>query len=422
MSIKLDWQTDGRGAAPIEHRDDPAERRRRATAARRFVLFMIGVIALAGIVVGGVVLRLRETEVLIEQGLRIVVESEVAALRLGDRAAFMRAQWRSQDDPSVTAAWVSVQETTFQSYERLKLTRDVNLTGRILDVTIDGHNARVQIEEIIDGVPYARVWFYWRFEQGWRHVPPAYGFWGTAQVIHDPEGRYSISFSTVDTSVAVAMAEALESWFERLCAIFPCLGMPAARIEILADDELAIGWDVTDPWLLRLPSPYMIRARLDQPFDPDLRRITARALAERWTSLISVRPNTDAAWLRTAIGNYLVEQLSGQATGAYLITSLVESYGERVLTRLVASLNAETRISILAELLDEPLEALRLDWRDYLEAVLAREGMNGVDVISVAREALADGRPALRARVAGAAATEIEVQFSLFDGAWRRTG
>jgi hypothetical protein len=422
MGIRLDWQTDGRGTPPIERGEDPADRRARGVAARRFILFLIGLVALAGIVIGGVLLRLRDTEALLEQGLRIVVESEVAALRLGDRSAFLRAQWRAVDDPSVTAGWLAFQEATFQNYERLKLTRDLNLSGRILDVTIDGQNARVQIEEIIDSVPYARVWFYWRFDEGWRHVPPAYGFWGEPGVLQDSDGRYSIAYNAVDAPVAEAMADALRGWFERLCAVFPCMGMPAVRITIAADDELAVGWDTSDPWLLRLPSPYMNRARLDQPFDPELRRITARALADRWTSLISVRPNTDAAYLRAAIGDYLVEVFTGQATGAYLITSLVEAYGERALTRLAGGLNTETRISALSDLLGEPLDTLRLDWRDYLEALLAREGINGVQVISVFPETLIDGRPVLRALVSGAAAANIEVQFSLFDGVWRRTG
>ena len=40
-----------------------------------------------------------------------------------------------------------------------------------------------EVEEIIGGVPYGRVWFYWRYDDGWRHVPPDYTFWGDARTV-----------------------------------------------------------------------------------------------------------------------------------------------------------------------------------------------------------------------------------------------
>ena len=66
----------------------------------------------------------------------------------------------------------------FEAYQQLKQAHRVELTGDVLDVTIDDLRGRVVLQETIDGVPYKVVWFYWYYEDGgerdqpgWRRVP-----------------------------------------------------------------------------------------------------------------------------------------------------------------------------------------------------------------------------------------------------------
>ena len=44
------------------------------------------------------------------------------------------------------------------------------VTGNVADATVDGPRGRAVVEEVIDGVSYRTVWFYWRYADGWRHV------------------------------------------------------------------------------------------------------------------------------------------------------------------------------------------------------------------------------------------------------------
>ncbi|MDZ4769807.1 MAG: hypothetical protein SGJ24_11820 [Chloroflexota bacterium] len=421
MGIKLDWQTSSGKDRQTSSGEDPASRAKRRSAQRRFVLFIIG-IALAGIgIVGAALLRLREVDTTLQAGLRVSVENEVTALRLGDRAAFLDAQWRSEGDPDVTAGWVSVQQNAFDSYQTLKLQQDVTLTGRVLDVTLDGQNGRVHIEEIIDGVPYGVIWFYWRFDEGWRHVPPAYGFWGDAGMFEDAGERFAVVYRSVDAPIAAAMATELPRGFDALCALFACGGLPAITVEIVPDPDLTPGWSADDPWRVRLPSPYVTRARLDIPFEGALRSDLAGLITRRWTDAITVDPGTDAAYLRGAVEAYLIEEFSGVDTGSHLITSLIENYGTLAAARLIDSLTPDTRIGVLGGIASEPLDVIRLDWRDYLGYLLRREGASGIEVTSVIRESTAEGRTALRAIVTGQGIGTTEIVFVLTEeNQWRR--
>ena len=176
MGIRLDWDIE----AEQEHHqqsggEDPENRRRRRQARTRFLIVLFVMLGLIGGMVGAVILRLRQVEADIEQVVSDTTTAEVATLRLGDREAFMDMQ------RSATTDWIQQQDANFSRYQALKQTTDINLSGRIISVQVDGARARVQLEEIIGGVPYGHAWFYWRYDDGWRHVPPDYTFWGEAK-------------------------------------------------------------------------------------------------------------------------------------------------------------------------------------------------------------------------------------------------
>ncbi|MCK6579671.1 MAG: hypothetical protein L6Q98_16375 [Anaerolineae bacterium] len=455
MGIKLDWEIDARRGSTLSVGEDPQSRRRRRASQFRFVLALLALLALIAGVVGAVVLRLREVDGAIERMLRETAAAEVTALRLGDQTAFLDVQWQAMNDASVTARWIAQQTQHFDAYQALMQDpdREINLTGRVLDTAVEGQNGRVHLEEIIDGVPYGQVWFYWRFDEGWRHVPMAFSFWGDARTIQG-EG-FNIAYREVDSLVAAGIAAELPRWLSLTCAVFDCAGLPEVTIEIVPDEALVAGWSSGGSWQLRLPSPYIERARLDQPFDPSLRLKAATLWVDRWLAAFAAQAPSDAAYLRDAIGGYLIQQFTGIDTGSHLVSSLVDAYGADVLRRLRLVFAPQTSIGALRLAANEPLDVLRVDWRDFLAYRLNTEAewisrraesafyalydtgdpaalaaaqtrfagappAGAAEVASAVVERTADGAVLLRAVVGvGGGATEA-VTFRLVGGDWKR--
>ena len=116
-------------------------------------------------------------------------EAEVAALRIGDRQAYMALQRSASEE------WLASQSAVFDAYQSRKINSDIQLTGRVVDVQIDGSRGRVQVEEIENDTPYVNTWFYWYYAEeldeqgrqiapaGWFHVPADYTFWGAPTTI-----------------------------------------------------------------------------------------------------------------------------------------------------------------------------------------------------------------------------------------------
>ncbi len=371
MSIKLDWETDAQTGVVQHAGEDPETQNRRRAARLRFSLIVLGIVLIGALIVTGLLARLRQVDSIIERQLQVTVDAEIAAIRIGDSNAYLSIQWQALDNPTLTADWITRQMAKFDTYQALKLSNDVNLTGRILSTTIDGQNGRVQVEEIIDGIPYGRVEFYWRFQEGWRHVPPAYSFWGESATI--TENHFTIMAREVDAAVAAAVATEFNRWYESICATLTCDNLPHLTIDITPDSLPTIHWSELDTWRLQIPSPYLQRARLDQPFDPSLRLSTAAVLVERLTATIDTAARTDADFLKTSFGDYLIEQFAQVDTAAHLITSLAENYGIDSVRRLLNVISPTATIAALSLVTNEPLDEMRLDWRDFLTFRLESE-------------------------------------------------
>src|SRR5262249_4201515 len=159
----------------------------------------------------------------------------------------------------------------------LKVGHDLRLTGQILSLDVDGQRGRVQVVEIVDGVPYTRVWFYWRYDDGWRHVPPDFTYWGDARTYSGD--AVTIRYHAMDDSLAQAMGPQLDTWFKTGCGVLACDNLPELTVEIVADPALQPGWSQIDPWLLQIPSPFTGQARLDTPFSVDLQIQVANLVA-----------------------------------------------------------------------------------------------------------------------------------------------
>jgi hypothetical protein len=458
MSIKLDWEIQAEKEQIRGAGEDPDAKRRRRQLRFRFILTMLIVFGLIGGAVGAVWLRLRQADWEIEQRLRDSVAAEVAMLRIGDRSSFADMQRSASDE------WTRSQLAEFDRYQNLKATQDVNLTGRIVDLEVDGMRARVIVEEIINGTPFARTWFYWRYldEDGWRwlHVPPDYTFWGDMRSLS--ADSLTVRFRDVDSPTAEAMFAAISSWFEFGCAALRCQTIPPITISIEPNPLLQMGWSAFEPALLQIPSPYLVAMRLDQPFDRSMQVETARLVADYLIRTIQpVQPAypADAVYLRSAIINWLMGRFAQIDTGAYLLESLAQQYGTESVGVLLHSLTPDASIALVnAAAGTASLDQVRVDWRDFLtwrlrveSELIARGEANAVfalydtrddfgralaaariaagapqearSVVSVMPGVDASGIPTLSALVqVGDSGREETIPFRLFNGIWSRAG
>lgn len=455
MGIRLDWEIE----AEREHRqqsagEDPELKRRRRRARLRFLLVLFFLLALMGGAAAAVVFRLRQVDQQTQQVLLDTVAAEVAALRLGNREAFMNMQ------RSATTAWVEQQNRAFDRYQELKQSQNVNLSGRIIDSQIDGTRGRVQVEEIIDGVPYGRAWFYWRYEDGWRHVPPDYTFWGEPRTL--TEQGITVRYFAVDQAVAQTLAPRVASWLQIGCAALACVSTPQMSISLVPNAAQDAGWSPDDASVLLLPSPYISAARLDMPFDPALQIAAATRLAERLVSSFTPEYLHDAYQLRQSIISWLVKRFAEIETNSFLISSLAANYGDAAVGRLLSAMQPVSSVGVLSQVTGVSLDAANLDWRDFLtwrltvedELITARDEANFLNLYDTSDNAVRDlaytrynsadpgeprtvtsvmpqlsstGVPELRALVEiGAVADAVnplpqeEIIFRLVNGDWKR--
>jgi hypothetical protein len=465
MSVRLDWEIESDNTRVRSRGEDPEARRRRRAAYMRLLVTTVLVVLVLGGAVAFVVYRLELVNQEIENLLRDTVAAEVAALRIDSWNAFAQVQRSATDD------WLQQQRATFDSYQELLRQDDsAQLTGHILDITIDGPRARVHVEEIIGGTSYTRVWFYWYYEldldgdgelDGWRHVPPDYTFWGAAGVYEGASVK--VDRREVDALLATSMGQRLDAWVQLACAALGCGDLPSIRVDIAPTDMPAdMAWAADDPWRLQVLSPYTARARTDRPFTPDMQLQAASLLAERLVRHLSgdvraVYP-ADAYYLQQAVKSWLVGEFAEINTNSFLIASLAENYGGEAVGALLQHLGTSSSIDVFREIVGTSLEHANLDWRDFftwrlvLESELAisrdeeaflslydtrddavrgaaysrfEQGTPRDVAVTMVREAgaAADGSPQQVATVqigSGETASEFQVLFRLVDGRWVR--
>lgn len=455
MGVRLDWEIEAEQTHIQRVGEDPRSARERRLARLRLLVFIFIIPAALVAAAAFILFRLQAVDEEIIQALRNTVDAEVTALRLGDFTAFSAAQ-RSASD-----AWFTSQKQLFDDYQNLKLEENLQLTGQILDLTVDKTRARVNVQEIMNGVPYTRVWFYWRYDDGWRHVPPDYTFWGDLKT-SDSQG-VSIRYQAVDSALAEAVTRDLTTWLQTACAALACRSLPSLTVEILPDETLQTSWSASNPWLLQLPSPYLRRARSDMPFDLDLQFAVANLLAERLVSQASnnLQPlyPSDAYYLRQAVISWLIGRFVQLNTNAFVINTLATNYSDPAVGRLLAAMQPDSTVALIGQITGvTSLEQTNLDWRDYLTwrvvtednlirqrddtnflalydtrddiaRSLASERFSQIPpevpkvIISAQLESDASGIPTLRTIMQvgpNDSALQQEVFFRLADGVWKR--
>lgn len=455
MGVRLDWEIESEQEQMNSNAgEDPLTKRQRRAAQFRLLLGILMILGIFAGIAGVIVWRLRTVDAEIEQLLRNTVDAEVAALRIGDEAAFLQAQ------RSASADWELAQRAVFDNYQTLKVNNQVQLTGRVLNAVVDKTRGRVQVEEIIDGIPYVTTWFYWRYSDGWRHVPPDYTFWGSVKTSENE--NVFIRFREVDAPLAEAMSQQIATWMQTVCAALNCGDLPDLSLEIIPDPELRTSWSANNPWQMQIPSPYTTRGRLDMPFSPELQIEVANLLAQRFverTSSTFAPVNTaDVAFLRQAIVSWLVGKFVQMNTNSYLVNSLAENYGNDSVGRLLQTMQPNSDIGILSQITGKPLDQSGLDWRDFFtwrlmledQLIAARDENNFLTlydtndeaarnlaygrfnasapseqkvVVSVLTDSISSGVPQLRALVvigSEPATRQEETIFRLVNGVWKR--
>ena len=367
MGIRLDWEVESTQVEKKQGEDEAVAQRRRVVALR--VILIIGVVL--GVVFGLIALlnsRLAQVNSQIEQLLRNTVDSEVAALRIGDRDTYMSIQ------RSATTDWIFAQQQQFDTYETMKVQNDLQLTGRIVDLEIANQRGRAHVEEIIDGVPYTQLWFYWRYEDGWHHVPPDYTFWGEARMLEG--ATYTIRYQAVDELFAQQLEQKLESWLQTTCTgVLNCGELPHLTVDIVVSGQEIAQW--TNDWHLLVKSPLVERARSDLPFDTEYQIAIGSLLSERLVSHVTggmqpIYPN-DVFYLRSAVVSWLVGRFVEIDTNSFLIDSLARNFGDAAVGQLVSLLQPTSNMSVIGLAMNVPIGQANLDWRDFITWRLVTE-------------------------------------------------
>jgi hypothetical protein len=476
MGLKLDWEIEA-GQTQVQNTgEDPEAQRKRRRLRNRLLIGVIGLLVMVGACIAVIQWRLADVDFQFQRQLIDTIAAEAAALRIGDRDGFLAIQHTANQ------AWLDIQNARFDAYQQMMLADNLQVTGRVVSTEFDRNygdlRARVTVEEILNGVSYTSVQFYWFFsrEDGWAHVAPDYGFWGETAVY---EGRHVIvNYRTADTALAAQMGAALDGWIETGCTLLSCTQIPLLVVEIMPSESMQPGWLAPDSWTLQMPSPYTrlistadqvllstsYRTRADQPFDTDLQLTIGGLLADR---LVAQATNNmqplypyDAFYLRQGVVSWLVGRFTGAQTNAFVIDSLARQHGDAAVTRLVQALQPNSDARILAQAAGvASLDQANLDWRDFLtwrlvleaDLIARRDQVNFAAlydfraqstqtiatarfedmsyattrrvVTAVTQEIGLDGAPQLRATVQvgdPAAGVQEEVIFTLVDGLWKR--
>ncbi len=385
MGIQLDWQIESERAKQ-RATEDPNAKRYRRRQRRNLLLGMAVLTCLIGGVLGGIIWRLRAVDNQVHQNLLDTVDVEITAIKVGNLSNYMQVKRSASED------WLQNQRDIFNEYQTLKQAGILELTGKVISVTIDEPRGRVVLEENVAGVPYRVVWFYWLYEDnvngqaGWRRVPPDVEFWGDEKTID--KGGLKVTYHELDRRMAEALASQVDGWWDEACTLLICTaGQAQLTVEIVPETLLEPEWDLYDEWKVRLPSPLLLgRARSDVPFTPETEAVLAQLLAKKLVAYsrgnsFDPNPYSDAEWLQQEVVAWLAgEFTSNPADGSRFFTTLTAAFGSSAPGQILNNLRPDSTLSDLQAvtgslaLQDLGLERLNtFYWNDFFQWRLGLE-------------------------------------------------
>ncbi len=371
MSVKLDWQIEADRAAERAGEDPAFHRERRR---QKLLLLLLTLALLGGVFFIGALLfwRIASVDNALRQGLINAARAETLALKIGDLPAFLGLMRGGAAD------WTPTQSARFNRYQTLKQKGQIQFTDNILDAEVDGQRGRIVIEETLDGQRQMVVWYYWRYPDGWRHVPSDLTFWGEPDAITGKET--TVKFKSMDRGYADALSKRVERWWTTNCVYLGCTTLPPLTVEIIAGADQRPAWDENaETPTLKIGSPLATgdRAPIDIPsmWEQSIAEKLATRLFDISTGNLQTNPNTDAAWLRSSVIEWLTAVMLGRGdmTQIAFIESIQKKYNAAGVASIVQSLSVNSDISIVGRALRQPIESLDLDWRTFFQWRLALE-------------------------------------------------
>jgi hypothetical protein len=367
MSVRLEWDVGSERHRDPSGQPPPVARGR----GRRPWKALMGIGLLVALILGVVFWagdRIASSERVLREDLAATIAAEAAALRIGDRGRFMSLQRSASDE------WLRVQEAAYDAIQSLKQAGRVQVTGQTGDITFRGQTARALVGTVIDGERIVRPEFYWRYPDGWFHVPPDYSFWGDEAVVR--ARTVTVRYRDLDQPGAEELARTLSEWLVRACGVIFCETPPELIVDMLPVPGLSPAWADDAPWHLVLRSPLVDGAAPGAAFAPGEREIAAHLLVERlvdgdWPSE-AVPPSTDAAFLRGAIVDWLAAELAGEANPG-LIADVASRLGEASVGRVLHQLADGGGVGAVTALFAQPEDIASLDWRVFFNHRLAME-------------------------------------------------
>jgi hypothetical protein len=375
LGVRLDWRIE---AEQVQRRsgEDPRSRRQRWRKLSRLVLLILVVVGIVSGVTLAVAARLSSVDAALRQHLIDAAQAEVTALRLGDFEAFMGLQ------RSASEAWITGQRDRFNRYQDLKTSAGLDLTGETASAAIDGQRGRVVLVERLEGIAYHTVWFYWRYNDGWRHVPSDYTFWGVENTLAGQAA--DVRYHELDTALAEMLQPRVDRWWADGCRLLACSGegddTPRLLVDVVATPDQMVRWDQDVDLTLTVPSPLAgdERAPADEVLPNALEDDVARALAERLFDQAMVAPlpdsevtanADDAAWLRSSAIEWLTASFTGRSELRNLAftQSLIDRFGAPALAQLARALGQNPTLGAMVDALGGPLETLNVDWRPFFQ-------------------------------------------------------
>ena len=365
MGVKLDWEVESE-AGWSEVGEDAAVLEARRKRNRQLRNLAATLIAIGLVIAGGIGWRLHQVGSQLRADLAITIDAETTALRTGNIEGFLAAQ-------ADLGTWKTFQKRTFNSYQELG--QRVQVSGKITKMDITADQARVVIEETLDGDPYHVLWFYQHDERGWRHVPPSAAFWGdqaTEKTLY-----FTFDYYQQDKPLVEVLKIRLNNWWGDACRAVSCTDYPPKPHVRIEPDPLAkLGWASYDSNTLIVPSPLLSRVPASGTYDPALYDSLADLIAKRWAEQTvkghvsnPVRRTSDTAWAEDELATYLHHHFVGSAPASGFFDPLVTAYGESVITAFLDRLpNLESDQSILeaVQAIAGPEAVNQVDWSSYL--------------------------------------------------------
>jgi len=310
---------------------------------------------------------------------------------MGDESGFLAAQ-------ADIGEWRRLQSIAFDQYRALG--DRVDVTGEIRELDITAHQARVVLEEQLDGRHYHVLWFYEHNGGVWQHIPPSPDFWG--KQTSSPTPHFDFTYYEEDAALAEALKVRMNGWWETSCQLTQCRAaipptqvraawLPRLRVRIEPDPLVRLGWASYDDNTLLIPSPLLGRVAADGSVDPVLLNSIASLLAERWASAIMERfaqaqiaPAPELAWLEGELAIWLHQAMSNAAPAHGFFGPLAETYGVGIVLDILLQAPSiaanDSIIPAVESATGAPALSLPVEWDGYLayrlrsEAALIAQG------------------------------------------------